>query len=129
MTTRTKSVLIYIGGVITGIIVTFIFLSVLAKNQAPNDSIVMFEKPSQEIEANSFEVIQVLPDGSALARAEDYQNWGMIVVLFLADEETSYYDNQEIKIPSGKHVMQTGTYRYITRQEMVKTVPVVEIMD
>ena len=55
-------------------------------------------------------------------------NFGMIV-LFLADKGTSYYDDQKIDVPSGKKVMQVGTYKYVTRSEMEKTVPVVEILD
>ena len=92
------------------------------------NDIVMFEKPQQEIKVKSFEVMQVLPDGSALAIVEDMDNFGMIV-LFLADEGTSYYDDQKIDVPSGKKVMQVGTYKYVTRNEMEKTVPVVEILD
>lgn len=64
--------------------------------------------------------MQVLPDGSALATVEDISNIGM-VVLFLADEEISYYDDQKINVPTGKRVMQIGTYKYITRSEMGKT--------
>ena len=57
-------------------------------------NVVLFEKPQQEINVKSFEVMQVLPDGSALATVEDISNIGM-VVLFLADEEVSYYDDQK----------------------------------
>lgn len=53
----------------------------------------------------------------------------MLTVLFLADKEISYYDNQKIDVPSDKRVMQVGTYKYISRSEMEKTVPIVEIMD
>ena len=55
-------------------------------------------------------------------------NYGM-VVLFLAGNETSYYDDQKIYVSSDMRVMQVGTFRYMTREEMVKTVPVVAIMD
>ena len=55
-------------------------------------------------------------------------NFGMIV-LFLADKGASYYDDQKIDVPSGKKVMQIGTYKYVTRSEMEKTVPVVDILD
>ena len=88
----------------------------------------MFEKPQQEINVHSFKIMQVLPDGSALATVEDISNIGMIV-LFPADKEISYYDNQKIDVPSNKRVMQVGTYKYISRSEMEKTVPIVEIMD
>lgn len=130
MATRTKFILTYFGGVLTGIVLTFVFAFMVTcqGNSSPlGNDIVMFEKPQQEIKVTSFEVMQVLPDGSALARVEDMDNLGMIV-LFLADKGTSYYDNQKIDVPSGKKVMQIGTYKYVTRSEMEKTVPVVEIL-
>ena len=132
MSTRTKSILIYVGGIVTGIILTFAFFFLVAlgnSNGTPSDkNVVLFEKPQQEIDVKSFEVMQVLPDGSALATVEDISNIGM-VVLFLADEGNSYYDDQKINVPTGKRVMQIGTYKYMTRSEMEKTVPIVEIME
>ena len=132
MSTRTKSILIYVGGIVTGIILTFAFFFFVAlgnSNGTPSDkNVVLFEKPQQEINVKSFEVMQVLPDGSALATVEDISNIGM-VVLFLADEEVSYYDDQKINVPTGKRVMQIGTYKYVTRSEMEKTGPIVEMMD
>lgn len=131
MSTRTKFILTYLGGVLTGIILTFVLAFMVTyqgNSSSLGDDIVMFEKPQQEIKATSFEVMQVLPNGSALARVEDMDNFGMIV-LFLADKGTSYYDDQKIDVPSGKKVMQVGTYKYVTRSEMEKTVPVVEILD
>lgn len=132
MNTRTKSVLIYVGGIVTGIILTFAFFFFAAlgnANGTPSENnAVLFEKPQQEINVKSFEVMQVLPDGSALAMIEDKSNFGM-VVLFLANKGTAYYDDQKINVPSGKRVMQIGTYKYMTRNEMEKTVPIVEIMD
>lgn len=95
MSTRTKSILIYVGGIVTGIILTFTFFFFVALGNAngtpSNENVVLFEKPQQEINVKLFEVMQVLPDGSALATVEDISNIGM-VVLFLADEEISYYD-------------------------------------
>ena len=116
MSTRTKSILIYVGGIVTGIILTFVFFFFVAlgnANGTPSDeNVVLFEKPQQEINVKSFEVMQVLP-----------------VVLFLANEGISYYDDQKINVPTGKRVMQIGTYKYMTRSEMEKTVPIVEIME
>lgn len=131
MTTRAKSILIYVGGIVTGIILTFAFFFLVAlgnANGSSNDNIVMLDEPQQEIKAKSFEVMQVLPDGSALATVEDYPNLGT-VVMFLAEKGISYYDDQKIEVPAGKHVMQVGTYKYMTRSEMEKTVPIVEILD
>ena len=127
MTTRTKSILIYMGGIVTGIILTFVFFFLIALSKSDKD-IVLFENPQQEIKAKLFEVIQVLPDGSALATVEDRSNFGM-VVMFLADKGASYYDDQKIEVPSDKRVIQIGTYKYTTRNEIEKTVPIIEISD
>lgn len=127
MATRTKFILTYLGGVLTGIVLTFVF-AFMVTSQGLGDNIVMFEKTQKEIKVTSFKVMQVLPDGSALAGVEDMDNFGMIV-LFLADKGASYYDDQKIDVPSGKKVMQIGTYKYVTRSEMEKTVPVVDILD
>lgn len=134
MTTRAKSTLLFVGGLVTGIVITIAFFVCLAWYNAHgtsnNDDVVMFEKPQQEIKAKTFRVMQVLPDGSALATVDgiDNPNFGTVVV-FPSDNGISYYDNQRIEVPSSKRVMQIGTYRYMTRQNMEKTVPVVQIMD
>lgn len=137
MNTRSKSILIYIGGIVTGIILTFLFSFIIAPhrtiNPSSNDDIVIFQSPQQEINAQSFEIIQVFPNGDALATVEDSRpdingnsNFGM-VVLFLANEKVSYYDNQKINVSTDKRVLQIGTFRYLTQRNMVKTVPIVEI--
>lgn len=133
-----KSILIFVGGVVTGIVLTIVVLFAIARSQAnngsTNDDIVMFEKPQDVITAKKFEIMQVLPDGTALATVEtDYDDYNMdnigVIVLFLPKEGSAFYDRQVIKVPEGKCVRQVGTYRYMTRQEMEKTVPVVEIFD
>jgi hypothetical protein len=52
-----------------------------------------------------------------------------MVVLFIADENTHYYDDQIISVPRGKCVRQIGTYQYEERGIYKKTVPVVAIFD
>ena len=67
MNSRKKSILIYLGGIITGIILTFAFFFFVAlgntNGTSSDNNIVMFEKPQQEINVHSFEIMQVLPDG------------------------------------------------------------------
>lgn len=60
--------------------------------------------------------------------SEDSDGFGTIV-LFAADEGDSYYDQQRITVPSGKVLKQVGVYRYVSRQDVEKTVPVVQIFD
>lgn len=131
MNTRTKSVLIYIGGIVTGIILTFVILLFVAKSNSDNpsnDNMIIFEQPQQKIDAKSFEVMQVLPDGNALATVESNENFGMIV-MFLANKNATYYDNQKIEVPTGKCARQIGTYRYMTRNNIEKTVPIIDIVN
>lgn len=132
MTTRTKSVLIYVSGIITGIILTYAFFFVVALGNADESDIIMFDEPQQEIKAHSFRVMQVLSDGSALAEVAEYEDYSYYgtVVMFLAngDKGSTYYDNQIIEVPSGKRVMQVGTYKYGTYYA-TNTVPVVEFLD
>lgn len=131
MNIRTKSVLIYIGGIVTGIILTFVILLFVAKSNSDNpsnDNMIIFEQPQQKIDAKSFEVLQVLPDGNALATVESPENFGMIV-MFRAKGNASYYDDQKIEIPTGKCARQIGTYRYMTRNNIEKTVPIIDIVN
>lgn len=140
MTTKTKFILTYVGGIITGailmIVVAFFMSRQTDGNPADeeNQNVELYEKPQQVIKAKELKVFQVLEDGSALASVElDIHNprdcnYGL-VVLFLSDENSTYYDDQIISVPDGKCMRQVGTYRYMTRQNMEKTVPVVEIFD
>lgn len=136
MNTRNKSILIFVAGIITGFILT-ILLALILRPRNTDENLQLFEKPAQEIKANSFRVMQVLPDGSALAMVDNFSStadnsveFGTIV-LFLNNNNsnTNYYDEQIITRPSGKHFRQIGIYRYITKQEMMKTVPVIAIFD
>lgn len=132
MTTRTKSILTFLGGLVTGVVLTLVSLILweMAVNDSTsaNDELTLFDQPIQELRATEFEVFQVLPDGAALANITDGENrW--TVVLFLPSDGVAYYDDQRIHVPSGKRSVQIGTYRYVTNRDFVKTVPVVEIVD
>lgn len=136
MSTKVKYILTYLGGFVSSIIFLFVLGLVINASQGNGSAqrdVVLFEKPQQTIEASVIEVFQVLPDGSALATVKysdggSNENLGMVVML-LAKDGLSYFDSQSIKIPSDKSMKQIGTYKYITRQDMEKTVPVVEIYD
>ena len=120
----TKSILIYIGGVVTGIILMFLFAFIVNVSNRTGGDMNMFDKPQEEIPYTEFSVIQVMPNGNAIAVAE----YGTVAVLFLSEGE-SYYDSQKIIVPEGKVCRQVGTYRYPNQDKMVKTIPIVEIMD
>lgn len=131
MNNKTKFILTYVAGIVTGVVLTFMVGFLVTKLQArsSSDEIVMFDKPRVVVPGDMFEVMQVMPDGSALATGCSIlsDNYGTIV-LFIGDESTSYYDNKKIYVPDGKVLKQVGTYSYMARNEMYKTVPIVKIM-
>ena len=92
----------------------------------------LFDSPQKELKVRSFKVIQVLSDGSALAKCDEFGGDDLdygTVVRFQATEGTLYYDDQIIKLPQGKHFRLMGTFDYESRREGWKTVPVIGIFD
>lgn len=132
MKLRTKFILTYVAGIVTGIVSLFVvglFMEISQATSASNDDVVMFEKPRGIVPGKVFEVMQVLPDGSALATVNDIESENIgTEVLFVGNDSTSYYDGQKINVPSGKVAKHVGTYSYMIRNVIHKTVPVVEIM-
>jgi hypothetical protein len=126
-----KKWLFFGGGIITGVILTMLFLFVLAKGKQ-NDDFKLFEKPGEEINMNAFKVFQVLDDGVALVHGksnEKYDIYGGPVYLLINDEGSYYTDDEIVEVPEGKVVRKVGVYHYQTNIEFYKTVSVIEIMD
>ena len=127
-----KKFLIFLAGFISGIVFLFIVSLIIAgvnSNPEKIQGLTLFEQPDEIINSPSFEVMQVVEAGNALAKAKgDYGMYTGMVVLFIAGENTHYYDDQIINVPSGKCVLQIGTYQYKTKMGY-KTVPAVAICD
>lgn len=77
--------------------------------------------------SGEIEVMQVLAPNVALTWTGGFFYSDRILVLLINYDDKSYYDEQKIKIPSGKCARQIGTYRYTAKNEMVKTVPAIII--
>lgn len=126
-----KKWLIFGGGVLTGVIFTFVILFVLAKGKS-NEDFKLFEKPGEVVDVTSFKVFQVLDDDVALVNSasnEEYYIYMGAVFLLINDEGKYYTDDEIIKVPDGKVVRKVGVYHYQTKAELDKTVSVIEIMD
>ena len=141
-----KKGLVFVLGMIVGALLTFIVLYRLgngpaeggASGNAPygDSGITLFSEPGDIMSLKSFKIFQVLPNGTALAHSTDKANvrypnleYGDPVVFFLPEDGVTYYDDLIVKVSSGKVVRQVGTYRYETKNEFVKTVPIVRILD
>lgn len=115
---------------IVGALLCLGVLYFLGNSGAGNDGLTLFEQPGESISTKAFKVIQVDNYGNALAMEKSgygEDTYLGMVVLFLAEEGVSYYDDQIIKMPAGMCAKQLGTYRYQTGAGNVKTVPAVAL--
>lgn len=121
-----KKWLIYVLGVITGVILTFAFA--FCVTQSDNSKIIgleMFDEPGDYMEYSQFEVFQVI-DGCALAKADD--SFSSIVFL-IPNKNQHLYDDQEIVLKNDQCAQRVGTYKYSNKMGVDKTVPAVIIID
>ena len=134
-----KSVLIFIGGMATGIllmvIVGFIFYYI-GTNQQPTiieeenvPSLYEGFENGEIIHEKSFRVFQVLEDNVALVNGKKEGLYIGPVYLLIGKEGTTYYDEQIVKVPQGGVVRMNGTFQYEAKSGMDKTVPKIMIMD
>lgn len=123
-----KKILIFAAGVVTGIILTFVFAIVY--NKSSNSNLTLFDYEGSCVSTNSFEVFQVLDNGDALASEIEpgHSIATGIIALFPAGNQSHFYDDQIISIPEGKCARQIGVYKYNSKLGE-RTVPVVAIRD
>ena len=127
-----KKGLVFFFGMLTGCVLTIAALFYIAKvynSEGEVPGLVLYEQPSEVISSPSFEVMQVISAGYALAHAKSDYGHNGILVLLVASESQHYYDEQVVKVPKGKCAIQIGTYQYTANSGMRKTVPAVRIMD
>lgn len=137
----------YFLGIVTGILLTFGFFAVRAytakqggegdtKNEKQAklpDGVTMLDTPVPFTEAKNFKILQVVFEDAALAQSEKRMEYiGSIyytdpVVLIVADQKNTFYDDQIVKCPKDSKVMQVGTYNYQTKMGW-KTVPIIRFV-
>ena len=138
-----KKWLIFLGGTVTGIVLTILFAVVvnslregkdnnggtseLVEKPSLKDDIKLFDEPGDIIKENSLKVFQVLTDHTALVR--NINSYVGTVYLITNKDNEYYYDSQEIVIPKNKEIRQIGIYRYPTQNDVIKTVPIIMIMN
>lgn len=118
-----KSVLTYIGGILTGVVLSL--LIIYCQNSGSNvGDITMYESPRDVFNQTEFSVVQTDDDGSAIAVAPG--DIGFMAALFLAKDGKSYYDGQTIHLSVGKVFRQVGTFRYEDNNGKLKTIPILD---
>ena len=122
-----KKWLVYVLGIITGIVLTFALA--FCVNLSKRSGIIgleMFEEPGENMDYSQFEVFQVLESGCALANADDAFD---ATVFIIPDEKQQFYDNQKIVLKNEQCAQRVGTYRYSTKMGIERTVPAIKIID
>lgn len=125
-----RSILSFIAGLVVGASL-IIAIGYITSNQTaePDNGITLFENEGERIGSESrYEVFQVV-DGGALAIEISDEIWmpTELAVLFLDESGNGFYDNQVITVSKDQCLRQLGLYRYITMDNIPKTVPVVAI--
>jgi hypothetical protein len=118
----------FLGGFIIGVVTTILVLLLINAGSTSNDTLsglTIFSAKGECITKNGLEIFQAIKPNMALAQFGKFPN--EIMVLLVNYESKSYYDKQKIQIPANKCARQIGTYQYMTKMEMQKTVPVVVI--
>lgn len=115
-------------GVLAGVVLTFVVLFIIGKTSQNsgkngNDQIQYLESPvSYENKAEtSFKVLQVLGDAAlAMERSsDDYDFYLGNTVLLLGE---NFYSDQIVTVRNPQRI---GTYSYVTRNDISRTVPVI----
>ena len=123
---------LFLGGVVTGVILTFLvaFIISYSGNNGPS-GVTNFDKPGQVVNESSVKVMQVVGNNAALVRGQDndrHDDWYFGPVYLLRNYDGKYYyDDEIIRKPKGKVFRQTGVYKYEAKSGDYKTVAIIEI--
>jgi hypothetical protein len=145
-----KSLLIFIGGFVAGILATLLFAYITSSANRPNDGLIGLSKFPQKGDcvmttskhkSRELEVLQVIAPNAALAYMKYYtdekqyggriyRNYDIeneVIVLLINYDNRTYYDKQKFDI-TNKCAREIGTYQYTTKvDKFEKTVPAVVI--
>lgn len=140
-----KGCLTFILGIVLGAVAMFFLFSVSMPKigvEAIEQSIevkskslkglVLFEQVGDCVGSGTYRIKEVLDENYAIAEevekfrySDDYRiKYDTPEIVIKSDKENSFYDNQLIKLPSGKCMRQIGIYT-----KYLDTYPVVKILD
>ena len=121
-----KKILIFVAGVITGIVLTFaLAFAVNPENSNNTEKAIKYLENEISYEgkkSSSFQVFQVLGNCALASEYSGYSYMGKTVLL--KGNNTVFYSDQEIKV---KNPIQVGVYSYKNQGGLEKTVPVIQI--
>lgn len=86
----------------------------------------MFNERGKMMDATSYTIIQTIDNNHGLA-AGDFLDL-LNPVLVLGNKDSHFYDGMKVKAGPNSRFYQVGTYRYMPKDEIWKTVPVVALL-
>lgn len=122
-------------GILSGVILTFLVALII--NKVSNSDISFFDEAGGVVTVecygktkvvNSFKIFQTLRENAGLAFGEDLCARDLLVLVY-SEEGQSLFDNQTIVAPKGMCFRQIGIYKYKSKDEMYRTIPVVMLME
>lgn len=121
-----KKWLAYVLGIITGIILTFVFAyCVTMSNDSGIRGLELFDEPGEYMDFSCLKIIQALESDYALADADDFST----TVLLIGDDKQHFYDEQKIELKENQRIQRVGTFKYSNALGMENTVPAVRIVN
>ena len=128
-----KKIWLFLGGVFTGMILTFMILFAIGTCQGMSsqpEDVVYFEKPGDVVKERSFKVLQVLDKGASLVLSESDPELELYLgpTYVLVDENKYFSDDEVISLDDNEEARKVGIYNYRTKGDMDKTVSIIRIM-
>ena len=131
----------FIVGIVTGALLMIGVAFLIGNNgishndikNVPGLTMLSENQKSSVFDTKSIKIMQTLSPKMALAHTEEVSkytheiNYYGTFVLYIASDDNPLYDDQIIKIPNSKRLVQVGTYEYETNMKTKKTVPAVSI--
>ena len=131
----------FIVGIVTGALLMIGVAFLIGNNgishndikNVPGLTMLSENQKSSVFDTKSIKIMQTLSPKMALAHTEEVSkytheiNYYGTLVQYIASDDNPLYDDQIIKIPNSKRLVQVGTYEYETNMKTKKTVPAVSI--
>lgn len=123
---------LFLGGVVTGVILTFLVAFIISYTGNNGSSgVTNFDEPGQVMNESSVKVMQVVGQNAALVIGKSSNRLDNVymgnVYLLRNYDGKYYYDGEIINKPADKVFRQTGVYRYEAKSGDYKTVAIIEI--
>lgn len=127
-----KNILFFVAGMFTMFVIILLIGTITQHDEDEFPGLTIFEEDGACVSSTKqIEIFQTLAHNIALAHTKKKLASSLevddLLILILEDENSHFYDEQKITIPSGKCAKQVGIYQYHTKNGDIKTVPAVEI--